>query len=268
MKLFSSSKKEPEKERTQSNLSGNEKESLFSFFIHDLTGPLSIINTSTQHLLHKGERYGPLTNDQKVIVERILRNASKAQTLLQEVIELFRSEGRFFEKELFWVENALKDAIIDVFEVINPSLAETFYKTQNRKEFQQVLETQGISMEITGKYGASQFCHDPKKIRQILRNLISNAQKYRRSKTRISIEGESDLLISVEDDGNGISQEEQEMIFKRFVRRNGDKLSNVPGIGLGLHGVKTLVEAMKGEIRLESQMGVGTRFILQIPPLQ
>jgi len=50
------------------------------------------------------------------------------------------------------------------------------------------------------------------------------------------------------------------------VRVNEKKLPYVPGLGLGLTGVKTLVEAMGGEIKLESQEGCGTRFIVRIPP--
>ena len=70
----------------------------------------------------------------------------------------------------------------------------------------------------------------------------------------------------VEDDGIGIPLEDQEIIFKRFVRVNEKKLPHVSGLGLGLTGVKTLVEAMGGEITLESQEGCGTRFIVRIPP--
>jgi len=71
----------------------------------------------------------------------------------------------------------------------------------------------------------------------------------------------------IEDDGIGIPQEDQEAIFKRFVRLNSEKRPYVPGLGLGLTGVKTLVEAMEGEITLESQEGVGTRFKVRIPPI-
>jgi signal transduction histidine kinase len=76
-----------------------------------------------------------------------------------------------------------------------------------------------------------------------------------------------DLFVSVEDDGIGIPAEEQETIFKRFVRLNDKRSTPVQGLGLGLTGVKTLIEAMGGDITLESQEGVGTRFIVRIPPI-
>ena len=95
---------------------------------------------------------------------------------------------------------------------------------------------------------------------------MSNAMKYRRERMGVKISGEADLLVMVEDDGIGIPLEDQEIIFKRFVRVNEKNFPSVPGLGLGLTGVKTLVEAMGGEITLESQEGCGTRFIVRIPP--
>jgi len=255
------------KKKSQGSQGLNEKERLFDLLIHDLTGPLSIVSTSAANLLHKADRYGPITDHQKTILERILRNSHKAQSLLQEMIEIFRSEEGYFQKELFPMEKTLKDSIIDVLEMTVPPIGEQLCHTEGQEEMKQILETHGIFIELTGKYCKSHFCHDQKKIRQILRNLISNALKYRRSKTMVSISGEMDLLISVEDDGAGIPQEEQEMVFERFVRLNGEKQAHVPGLGLGLTGVKALVEAMMGEIHLVSGQGVGTRFTVRIPPL-
>jgi signal transduction histidine kinase len=81
----------------------------------------------------------------------------------------------------------------------------------------------------------------------------------------VKISGEADLVVSVEDDGIGIPLKDQELIFKRFVRLAGEKRASVPGLGLGLTGVKALVEAMGGEITFESREGVGTRFVVRIP---
>jgi CheY-like chemotaxis protein len=97
---------------------------------------------------------------------------------------------------------------------------------------------------------------------------MSNAMKYRRQRMEVKISGEADLLVSVEDDGIGIPLEDQGIIFERFVRLNNEKRAFLPGLGLGLTGVKALVEAMGGEITLESQKGVGTRFMVRIPPIQ
>jgi signal transduction histidine kinase len=97
--------------------------------------------------------------------------------------------------------------------------------------------------------------------------LIGNALKYRREKINLTISGDSDLIIMVEDDGRGIPLEKQESIFERFVRLTDKKQPDVQGLGLGLTGVKTLVEAMGGEITVVSREGLGARFTVRIPPL-
>jgi CheY-like chemotaxis protein len=241
---------------------------LFDLFIHDITGPLSIVSTSTDNLLHKVDRYGPLTDHQKRLLDRVSRNIHRAKSLTQEMIEILRSEEGLFEKEYFPIEKTLEESLLDVLEMSIPSAVEKLIQAGNQKAFQQALKENGIFVEIAGKYCKSPFCHDQKKIQQILRNLMSNAMKYRRKRMEVKISGEGDLNISVEDDGIGIPLKDQGAIFERFVRLNNERRPYVPGLGLGLTGVKTLVEAMGGEITLQSKEGVGTRFMVRIPPVQ
>jgi signal transduction histidine kinase len=246
----------------------NVKERLFDLLIHDITSPLSIAATTADNLRHRAERYGALTDVQNRLLDRILRNTGKAQTLIQEMIEILLSEEGLFQKEYFSIETMLRESLLDVLEVVDSSAVEKLCQVENDETFQHSLKEHGIFVEITGKYCRSPFCHDPKKIRQIMRNLMSNAMKYRRERMAVKISGDIDLLVVVEDDGNGIPLENQGVIFERFVRLNDKKHPYVPGLGLGLTGVKTLVEAMGGEITLESQEGVGTRFIVRIPPIE
>jgi len=241
---------------------------LFDLFIHDLTGPLSIASTSTDSLLYKVDQYGPLTDRQKHILDRVSRNIRKAKSLTQEIIEILRSEEGVFEREYFSVEETLVESLLDVLEMSIPNAIERLSQRENPEAFRNDLKDHGIFVEITGKYCKSPFCHDQRKIRQILRNLMSNAMKYRRQRMAVKISGETDLLISVEDDGIGIPLEHQSAIFERFVRLNNEKRAYLPGLGLGLTGVKALVEATGGEITLESQEGVGTRFMARIPPIR
>jgi signal transduction histidine kinase len=261
-------KNSTEKEKPLNTPKGNEKERLFDLLIHDLTGPLSIVSTSANNLLRKVDRYGPLTDSQVLLLERILRNVHKAQNLIQEMIEILRSEGGFFQREYFSIERTFRESLLDVLEMVAPEAVERLPQVENHEAFQHGLKEHGIFVEITGKYCKAPFCHDQKKIQQILRNLISNAMKYRRERMRVQISGEVDLIVLVEDDGMGIPLDEQEVIFGRFVRLNDKKRAYVPGLGLGLTGVKTLVEAMGGEITLESREGMGTKFMIRIPPIQ
>ena len=269
-------RKHPEKNNTirvdpdkcQEDKVADVKWRLFDLFIHDLTGPLSIVSTSTDSLLHKGDRYGPLTDPQKRLLDRISRNIRKAKNLTQEMIEILRSEEGLFEREYFSIEKTVSESLLDVLETAIPNAVEGLIQAENQEAFQRDLKDHGIFIEIIGKYGKSPFCHDQQKIQQIFRNLMSNAMKYRRQRMEVKISGEADLLVSVEDDGIGIPLEDQGIIFDRFVRLNNEKRAYLPGLGLGLTGVKTLVDTMGGEITLKSQEGVGTRFMVRIPPIR
>ncbi|MGZ3589869.1 MAG: hybrid sensor histidine kinase/response regulator [Thermodesulfobacteriota bacterium] len=255
-------------EKAQGNQSANVKERLFDLLVHDLSGPLSIASMTTKNLLYNPNRYGSLTDEQTRMLDRILRNLRKSERLLKEMVEILRSEEGLFKKEFFSIEQAVRDSLLDALEGIAPILVEKLYDAESREEFQNHLQEHGIFIEVEGKYYKYPFCHDREKIQQILRNLISNALKYRTERVKVRISGETDLLILVEDDGIGIPPSEQELIFERFVRLNDEKHSHVTGLGLGLTGVKALVEAMEGEIKLASAEGAGTKFMVRIPPIQ
>jgi CheY-like chemotaxis protein len=184
------------------------------------------------------------------------------------MLEVHRSQEGVFQSDFFFVRQILGDALLDVLDFTSPETAEKISAGMSQEEFLKNLENYGISFEIIEKYRTVPFCHDQRKISQILRNLMSNALKYRREKMRVCISGESELCVSVQDDGRGIPQKDQELVFERFIRLLDQNDSTVQGLGLGLTGVKALVEAMGGEIILESEEKVGTRFKVRIPPLE
>jgi len=245
-----------------------EKERLFELLIHDLTGPLSVISVSTSSLLRDTDQSGPLSERQKSTLDRILRNVHRSQVLLNEMIEILRSEEGLFRKKPFSVEKVLKESILEVLEFGSREAVEKLAWEKDMKRFCEMLKTYGIFMEISGKYGRSPFPHDPRKVQQILRNLLSNALKHRRQRVEVTIGGDADLLITVEDDGPGIPQKNRKSIFQRFVRLKNEEHPYVPGLGLGLAGVKALLESMGGEITFVSREGAGTRFSATIPPLK
>lgn len=113
---------------------------------------------------------------------------------------------------------------------------------------------------------------DQEKIERIVLNLISNAIKYTsmdKSKVgkidvNLSIE-KGYVLISIKDNGIGISQEEIGIIFNRFKRVNNNLNRMTEGSGIGLALVKSLVEMHDGEIRVNSEIGAGSQFIFSIP---
>jgi signal transduction histidine kinase len=241
-----------------------EKEKLIDLFIHDLTGPLSVVATSTSNLLQK-ERYGVLTDRQRHAIERIGRNTRKAQTLLDEMFEIFKSGEGVFEKDYFLIEEVLKESLIGALEATSPQVAENLFHAEDGGEFNRNLEDHGIFLKIAGKYCRTPFCHDRKKIEQVFRNLVSNGLKYRKTRIRVSIHGNKDLFGTVENDGPAIPPEEQKTVFDRFVRLEAHV--HIPGLGLGLPGVKALVQAMGGVVKLKSSPGAGVSFSIRIPPL-
>ena len=111
-------------------------------------------------------------------------------------------------------------------------------------------------------------------LRQIIRNLLSNALKYSPPQAPITIgaqqverAGASYIRISVQDEGPGIPPEEQDLLFQKFMRLRRDLSGPVAGTGLGLYICKQLVEAMHGEIWVESSgiHGEGSSFCFTLP---
>jgi CheY-like chemotaxis protein len=244
-----------------------EKERLFDLLIHDLRSPLAIASTSAHNLLQRAERYGPVSDRQRPVLERIARNIQKSQNLLQEMIEILRSEEGFFRREYFYLEQVVREALLEALEMLSPQIVERLAGAKNLEHYREILEEEGITIEIAGKFCRSLFCHDLRKVSQILRNLISNALKYRRRRLQIVLEGEANLVIKVRDDGPGISREGQKILFGRFVRIDENNPFQWSGLGLGLAGIKTLVGTLGGKIELESREGEGSTFMVELPPL-
>ena len=105
-------------------------------------------------------------------------------------------------------------------------------------------------------------------IRQILLNIISNAIKYTGENGSVNIKQyikAKKVFIEVKDNGIGIPQEDIDRIFERFYRVDKARSRSVGGTGLGLAITKHMVKALNGNIKVESELGVGSKFIIELP---
>jgi len=111
-----------------------------------------------------------------------------------------------------------------------------------------------------------QVLADRQYMRQVLTNLLANASKYSPEKTAIRVSAErvgEEIRLAVEDNGPGIAREQLAGLFERFyrIRHNNDE----PGVGLGLAIAKGIVEAHRGHIGVESEVGKGTKVWFTLP---
>ena len=109
---------------------------------------------------------------------------------------------------------------------------------------------------------------DRRRLEQVLTNLVDNAIKFNAPRGEVRIGGRVDAnrrILEVEDTGTGIPSESRDKIFHRFYRVDPDRSREAGGTGLGLAIVKHLMRLQGGSIRVDSELGVGTRFELDLP---
>ena len=129
---------------------------------------------------------------------------------------------------------------------------------------------EGKSLVIEREYDDLQqsVWADPKRLQQILVNLLGNALKFT-SKGSVGIRtraGDADSLwIEIWDEGIGISEDDCKLLFEPFVQVDGSLDRSYGGTGLGLALTKSLVEAHGGSIRVTSQLGEGSQFVVALP---
>jgi signal transduction histidine kinase len=126
----------------------------------------------------------------------------------------------------------------------------------------------GFELQLIRKDVLPSVLVDSSSLTQAINNLLDNAIKYSGESKRIVVEAEAEdehLIISVRDFGLGIKREEQERVFERFFRGGDELTRTVKGSGLGLTLVKQIVEAHKGSVNLESELGQGSTFSIKLP---
>ena len=94
----------------------DQKGYLYDLLVHDLRGPLSVIATTANGLLCKADRYGPVTESQEHCLKRIARNTRRAQLVLEEILDVARSEEHLFQAEPILFESVVKQSLANALE--------------------------------------------------------------------------------------------------------------------------------------------------------
>lgn len=221
------------------------KSEFLSRMSHELRTPLSAILGFAQ-LLEMDE----LDARQGESVQHILKGGRHLLDLINELLEVSRIEARGEEAlslEAVHLANGLASAI----DLVQPLAAERRIR---------------IEKQLPDDYDRHVIA-DEQRLKQVLLNLLSNAVKYNRTGGSVTVAVEETsadrLAVLVADTGNGIPAHLLERLFDPFDRLGAEQ-SSIEGTGLGLTLAKVLVEAMGGTLEVESELGVGTIFRIEL----
>ncbi len=217
-------------------------ENRIAFFVevaHDIRTPVSLIQLLVKQLSNQ-------ENIEKSI-ELIQRNTQNLNEYVTQLLDFQKIDRKQLKLSIGKVD--LKDCLLKIINDFTPILQE--------KSLDIVLDVKHIPVWF-----------DIAKMNRIFYNLISNAIKYSNEGGEIKIKanlGNDELRIDFEDNGIGVPDEQQELIFKRFTRGTNVTNKGIPGTGLGLMLSKKIVELHGGKILLVSKENIGSKFTIVLP---
>ncbi|MEA5598682.1 hybrid sensor histidine kinase/response regulator [Rivularia sp. UHCC 0363] len=214
---------------------------------HELRTPMNAIIGFSQLLLRP--KCGVLSCQQKDMVERILNNAKNLLMLLNEILEFSKLQAGKLD---------LKPEILDLSKLVNATVMEMGGLARDKQ----------LSVEVDINLQNNILYNDSRRLEQILKKLFSNAIKFTPIGTiRVKIEelANNRILLEVEDTGIGIAADNIQHIFEPFRQIEQGTNRRFGGTGLGLPIVSALVNMMGGKITVESELGKGSRFCIELP---
>ena len=215
----------------------------FTNISHELRTPLTLIADPVEMLLEDSGIKGK----SRELLKMVQRNAVALQQLVSSILD--------FRK----IQNGKMDLKLYRFDIVKALTiwVGDFQLTAERKQIKLHLDMEGFT-------GSHEVVADKEKIARVVFNLLSNALKYTPAGGDIfvSLRVEDDKLrLDVRDTGKGIEKDEAAKIFERFFQAKGA----ASGTGIGLALVKSFVELHHGEVWVESELGKGSDFIVEIP---
>mgnify|MGYP004530852169 CR=1 FL=1 len=236
-----------------------DREEMLSNISHDLRAPLAAIRSSLDYL--RTQKNISAEESEKLLA-LIDRRTQTLENLIQDMYYLFCVEDTSREMQLETIEAA-------------PFLEEYYYDLLADSRF----DSHDMCLELSPSLSC-QIRVDVQKLVRVLDNLFTNAVKYTPADSRITLHAEmqpicdpadfpkEQLLISVLDNGNGISAADLPHIFNRTYTVSAARTPGASGgSGLGLAIAKAIVERHGGSITCESKVGEGCRFLISLPAL-
>lgn len=226
------------------------KTEFFSNLSHELRTPLNVMLSAVQLIksLKNSNKKDKLLKE-KSCLNMIHQNCYRLLRLVNNLIDITKIESGFFELKLSNCN------IVRLVEDITFSVAA-------------YIENSGITLQFDTDTEEKVIACDPDQIERVMLNLLSNAVKFtpRGGHIWVNLYDRGDnFIIKIKDSGIGIPHEKQNFIFNRFQQVNKSFNRQFEGSGIGLSLVKSLVEKHGGKITLNSELGRGSEFTIEIP---
>jgi signal transduction histidine kinase/GAF domain-containing protein len=220
----------------------------------ELRTPMTSITGYTDLLL--GESVGIVSDMQRKFLQRIKANIERMGSMLNDLIGVTAIDSGQLH---------LEPEVVDIAEAAQAAIASA----------QAQLEEKNLSLSLDLPSDIGSIEVDPSAFQQIMSNLISNACQASPAGGEVSIKascetedeasGAKRLVVAVTDSGGGIAPEDQPRVFERFYRAEQALIAGLGETGVGLSIVKALVEAHRGQVWAEGEMGQGSTFVFALP---
>jgi signal transduction histidine kinase len=233
--------------RDEAVAANQSKSEFVSVVSHELKLPMTSIKGYSDLMLTGAT--GTLNDNQTNFLTTIRNNVNRMATLVSDLADISRIESGNMR---------LEPRAVPVWDVVDEVV--TLTKTQVQQKGQH------ITVDISDQMPKA-WC-DRNRLAQILTNLISNANKYTPEGGDIRVSAhqvDGMIQISVQDNGLGMTPEDQQKLFSKFFRSADDRVREAPGTGLGLSITKNLIELQGGRIWFESEFRKGTTFHMTVP---